>query len=90
MANDASIVLMAAAKCDPLIVENAQPISDKFTGDTVDLNCGEGFMQVGGSATCSPNGPGKAAWTNIPKCEGLFAGCLCARTLFFSRVYRRA
>ena len=71
---------MTAAKCSPLTVENGKA-SSTAAGDltaTVDITCEDGYKKVGTIAVCSPDGPGKAAWTNVPTCAGRLEGCLRA------------
>jgi len=65
-----------AASCPGFTVKNATSVSAKKVGDTVDLTCNKDLMQVGASATCKPDGPGKAVWSTIPKCEEAFCGPL--------------
>ena len=69
---DAPIPLVTAATCPPLTVANGKASSDSpsKTMETVNITCEDGYKKVGTIATCSPSGPGKAAWTNIPICTG--------------------
>ena len=69
---------ITAVTCPPLDVDNgkASSTSPSKVTETVDIACDDGYKKVGTSATCSPAGLGKAAWTNIPKCEGRLQGCL--------------
>jgi len=44
--------------------------SSKVT-ETMEITCDDGYKKIGTSATCSPDGPNKAAWKNVPKCEAV-------------------
>ena len=89
MTNDAPIPLVTAATCPSLTVDHGK-ISSQKTNETVNITCDAGYTQVGTGATCSPAGPGKAAWTNIPTCEGRLDDWLFKRTWSFARIYRCA
>merc|ERR1712224_1028912 len=63
-----------ANMCSPLIVRNGKASTTSFTKilETVDVTCDNGYERVGDkSALCIPEHPNKAAWKNIPKCEGV-------------------
>ena len=65
--------------CSPLIVRNGKASTTSFTKilETVDVTCDNGYERVGDkSALCIPEHPNKAAWKNIPKCEGRLQDCL--------------
>ena len=74
---------MTAVTCPALTVENgvASSTSPSQPMETVEITCNVGYKQVGGtSVMCSPTGPGKSAWKDIPTCEGLLGDCLCEST----------
>ena len=75
---------MTASTCPALVVTNgtASSASPSEVTQIVDITCDDGYIQHGTSATCSPDGVGKAKWTNIPTCEGLLKGCLYAALTF--------
>ena len=65
--------LTTAAECPALTVVNGKSSSDSAskTIEVVEVTCDDGYKKVGtGATTCSPDGPGKAKWTNVPSCEG--------------------
>ena len=78
---------MAAATCPALIVENgvASSTSPSNVTEVMDITCDDGYSKVGTSATCSPAGPGKATWTDIPFCEGLLEDCMDEDTQTYER-----
>ena len=61
-----------AATCPALTVKNgkASSTSRSKTMETVDITCDHGYKNSGKIPICTGDGPGKAAWTNIPTCEG--------------------
>ena len=68
---------MTAATCPALNVDHGKAFSTSPSNvmEVMDITCDAGYMKDGTSATCSPAGAGKAAWTNIPSCEGLLEEC---------------
>ena len=67
--NALSALTITAAECPALTVGNgtSSSTSASKTTETVEVTCDDGYNKVGtGSTTCSPDGPGKSAWTNVP------------------------
>ena len=67
------LALTTAAECPVLTVANGKSSSTSAskTNDVVEITCDDGYKKVGTAATtCSPDGPGKSAWTNVPTCAG--------------------
>ena len=83
----APIQLMTAATCPALNVDHgkASSTSASNVAEVVDITCDDGYSKVGTNATCSPDGPGKAAWTNPPFCEGLLEDCMDEGTQTYER-----
>ena len=78
---------MTAATCPALDVDHgkASSTSPSNVAEVVDITCDDGYSKVGVNATCSPDGPGKAAWTNVPSCEGLLEDCMDGGTQAWER-----
>lgn len=73
--NDAPILFMAEATCDPLIVANGKASSNSASkiNATVGITCDIGFTETFSEATCKATSQG-AAWDRIPTCAGRLEG----------------
>ena len=78
---------MAAATCPALSVNHGKASSTSAgnVAEVVDITCDDGYSKVGTNATCVPDGPGKAAWSNVPSCEGLLEDCMHEGTQAYER-----
>ena len=63
----------SAASCGKLVVKfsnHSTGASKGVTGDSVAVECADGYVGDAAIATCDPDSPGESVWNGMPQCKG--------------------